>query len=190
MHDRIGRRDRDRRWQEAGGQHVDVRPDEEERAAEPRPELEQQNAADREQPAYERRDERSKQQAGAECGNERADLAGREPLLSADDDHREQQAGTHEVREPEEKRTCAQERLAPDEMEAFRKPRAHRCEITLAVLLERRPHRQQRESRERIRDRVDEERERTGQPEERAAERRSAQPYDGPSARLRCRGRR
>jgi hypothetical protein len=168
--DRVGRRDCDCRGQDAGGQYVDARPDEEGRTAEPRPELEQQNSSDREEAADERRHERTEQQAGAEGGDQRADLTARQPLPLADDDERKQQAGADEVREPIEKRACAQKRLAPQEAEALREPRAQRREVRLAFLLERCPHREQREGRERVRNRIGEERERAAEPEERAAD--------------------
>ncbi len=56
------------------------------------------------------------------------------------------------------------------------------------LLLERGPHREQRESRERIRNRVDEERKRPGEPEERASERRSCEPHHCLPARFGSRG--
>ena len=59
---------------------------------------------------------------------------------------------------------------------ALGEPRAQRGAVGLALLLERRPHREQRDGRERVGERVDGERERAGDPEERAAERRADEP--------------
>ena len=122
--DRVGRRNRERGGQDAGGQHVDARPDEENGTTDPRPELEHQHRPDRKQAAHERRHERAEQQTGAEYCDERSDLAARQPLLPADDDHGEEHAGPDEVPEPEEQRARAQERLPPDELKALGKPRA------------------------------------------------------------------
>ncbi len=90
----------------------------------------------------------------------------------ADDDDRKQQPGSDEVREPKEERTRPQKRLPPEEAEALREPRPQPREVGLAFLLERRPHSNQRESRERVRNRVDEKWQRAGEPEERTPERR------------------
>jgi hypothetical protein len=186
--DRVGRGDRERSGQEAGRQHVDARPDEEERTAEPHPELEQQDRSDRQETAHERRQERAEHQAGAKHGDERSDLTARQTLPLAQDDDREQQARANEVREPVKERACTQERPVPQEAKAFCKPRTQRGEVGLALLLERCPHRKQRESRERVRDCIDDERERAREPEERTPERRPGQLHRCLTARLGAHG--
>jgi hypothetical protein len=105
-----------------GGQHVGVRPDEEDGGAEPRPDLEQEHGSDREQAAHERRQERPKKDAGAERRDERANLPARESLPLADHDDREKEAWSDEVREAIEERGRPQEGLVPQETEALREP--------------------------------------------------------------------
>src|SRR5207244_2702134 len=102
----------------------DVGADDEGRAAEPRPELEQQYGSDWERAPDERRQDGAEQQERAERSHERADLAAREALLRADDDDGEHQAGAHEVREAEEQRARPQERPSPEESEALPDARA------------------------------------------------------------------
>ena len=110
------------------------------------------------------------------------------PWSVADHDHGEQHPGADEVRKPEEERAGTQERLAPDEVEALREPRAQRRDVRLTFLLERCPHREERDGRKRVRERVDDEGDCTADPEERAAERRSREPHHSLPARLGCRG--
>src|SRR5207247_3780435 len=121
-------------------EHEDARPNEEDSAAKPRPELEQQDSSDGEKAAHERRRDRAQEEAGAECGNECTDLATRQPLPRADDDEREQQPWADEVREPEEDRARTQGRLAPGAPEALRELRAKRREDQLAIEFERWQH--------------------------------------------------
>ena len=142
----------------AGGEDVDTRPDEEGGAAEPGPQLEDQDGADRQEPSDERRQERAEQEARAEGGDEQPDLASRKPLALADQHDRQQEPRAHEVGEAEEHRAGSQERLIPDETKALGQTRAQRCRLALPLLLERCAHRQQRDRRERVRDCVDHER--------------------------------
>src|SRR5439155_18034757 len=93
-----------------------------------------------------------------------------------------------EVREAEEERARTQKRPAPEEAETFGELRAQRPTVALALLLERRPHRDQRERRERVRGGVDEKRQRARGSEERAAERRPGELHGCVTARLDTRG--
>ena len=68
--------------------------------------------------------------------------------------------------------------VAPDEVEALGEPPPERLGYAIGGLLERRAHREQRDGREPVRHGVDDERQRAGDLEESAAERRAGQPDD------------
>ena len=170
MHDGVGRRDRESRGEDAGRQYIDVRPDQEERTAGPRPELEQQDATNGEPAPDERREKGAEQHAHAERREQEPDLTARQALLLADHDDREHHAGPDEVREPEQECGRSQERVLPEKAEPLDEARPQGGSVCLAFLLERRAHREQRGCREQIQHRVDEERQRARDAEERSAE--------------------
>ena len=72
--------------------------------------------------------------------------------------------------------------MRPQEAKAVRDPRALRRGVDHALLLERRPHYGQEDRRHRVRDGVDEERQRAGEAEERSTDRRRGEADGGLSS--------
>src|ERR1019366_5038244 len=117
--------------------------------------------------------------AGAERGQEHADLPAPEPLLIADHDDGQQHPGTDEIGEAVQEGSGAQEWLAPQELEALTELRAHGRRAWLAGFLKRGSHQDERNYRENIGRRISEERNAAADPECRTPERAAGGPPVG-----------
>ena len=113
--------------------------------------------------------------AVAKIASSKPDLAGREAVTLGDDDQDEDHPRDREVPEPVEERARTQERLPPEEPEALARPARASTQGRAPAAPERASASARATGTRTRRERVDDERERTRDPEERAAERRPEQ---------------
>ena len=114
--------------------------------------------------------ERPDEHAGAERSEQHTDPAWSHSIAASDDDEHEEQRGDGEVPDAVEERGRPEEGLPPEEGKALGELPADADRRREALLLEGRPHREQREEGERVRDRVGGERDRPSDAVEDTAE--------------------